>query len=114
MRLRALVMVLTLTAAVYLLWRWSVAGSHQVTAIVSGVALVPLFIVVVALTVRQVATTLGWAARQPRQRVRTGRPHAARLRRRSRSAATNMVSGGHDEPSPGGVSSSSSSAKIAA
>lgn len=42
MRPRALVLLLPLTGIDYLLWDWSVAGSHDVLALISGMTLLPL------------------------------------------------------------------------
>jgi hypothetical protein len=41
-RPRALVLLLPLTVGDYLLWNWSVAASHDVLALVSGMTLLPL------------------------------------------------------------------------
>jgi hypothetical protein len=41
-RPRALVWLLPLTAGDYLLWNWSVGGSHDVLALISGMTLLPL------------------------------------------------------------------------
>jgi hypothetical protein len=106
-RLRVLAFVLALIGAFYLLWSWAVAAGHDIPAIVAGVALVPLFIVLLALTVRQIAVTLGWVARRPRRRP------PARGAGISPSATT-MMAGEPAEPTPTGVSSASSPAKFAA
>jgi hypothetical protein len=108
-RLRVLGIVVVLTAGDYLLWRWSVAGGHDVTAIVSGVTLVPLFIVLLAVTVRQAAGAL-WAARRPQRRLRARSAWSARTQRRSRSAT--VVSGA--ESASSGVATPSPPSKIAA
>lgn len=42
MRLRALPLLLALTAADYALWDWSIAGGHDVVSLVSGLTLLPL------------------------------------------------------------------------
>ncbi len=42
MRLRALVFLLVLTVADYLLWNWSIAGGHDILSLVAGLTLLPL------------------------------------------------------------------------
>jgi hypothetical protein len=44
-RPRALVWLLPLTAGDYLLWNWSLAGSHDMLALASGMTLLPLAVV---------------------------------------------------------------------
>jgi hypothetical protein len=41
-RLRALPALLALTAADYALWDWSIANSHDIVSLVSGLTLLPL------------------------------------------------------------------------
>jgi hypothetical protein len=41
-RLRALVSLLVLTAADYVLWEWSIAEGHDVLSLVAGLTLLPL------------------------------------------------------------------------
>lgn len=41
-RTRTLAVLLPLTVGDYLLWKWSVAGSHDVIALASGMTLLPL------------------------------------------------------------------------
>lgn len=50
MRPRALVLLLPVTGIDYLLWDWSVAGSHDVLALVSGMTLLPLAVLSLWLT----------------------------------------------------------------
>ena len=42
MRLRALVSLLVLTAADYVLWDWSIAEGHDIVSLVAGLTLLPL------------------------------------------------------------------------
>lgn len=42
MRLRALVFLLVLTVADYMLWNWSIAGGHDILSLVAGLTLLPL------------------------------------------------------------------------
>jgi hypothetical protein len=44
-RPRALASLLALTAGDYLLWDWSLAGSHDVIALAAGLTLLPLAVV---------------------------------------------------------------------
>jgi hypothetical protein len=41
-RLRALVFLLVLTVADYMLWNWSIAGGHDILSLVAGLTLLPL------------------------------------------------------------------------
>ncbi len=41
-RLRALLLLLVLTASDYLLWNWSIADSHDILSLVAGLTLLPL------------------------------------------------------------------------
>ena len=41
-RLRALLLLLVLTAGDYLLWDWSIADSHDILSLVAGLTLLPL------------------------------------------------------------------------
>jgi hypothetical protein len=41
-RLRALALLLVLTASDYLLWNWSIADGHDVVSLVAGLTLLPL------------------------------------------------------------------------
>jgi hypothetical protein len=41
-RLRALVLLLALTAGDYALWDWSIAGGHDIVSLVAGLTLLPL------------------------------------------------------------------------
>jgi len=41
-RLRALLFLLVLTVGDYLLWQWSIAGSHDILSLLAGFTLVPL------------------------------------------------------------------------
>ena len=42
MRLRALLLLLVLTAGDYLLWDWSIADGHDILSLVAGLTLLPL------------------------------------------------------------------------
>jgi len=48
-RLRALPLLLALTAADYALWDWSIAGGHDILSLVSGLTLLPLATATVAM-----------------------------------------------------------------
>jgi hypothetical protein len=58
-RLRALATLLVLTASDYLLWDWSIAGGHDVVALVAGLTLLPLAAVSLAQLVLAAGRLLG-------------------------------------------------------
>jgi hypothetical protein len=70
---RPLAILTALAIADYLLWDWSVAGNHDVFAIISGLTLVPLILAVLwllALTVvRMLARTAQGSADRRRSRT---------------------------------------------
>jgi hypothetical protein len=75
-----LAIVSGLTIGDYLLWNWSLNGSHDVLALVSGLTLPPLaaaFIWLIALTgARLFARTRRPGANSPRKATRAARPAA--------------------------------------
>ena len=80
MRLRALVFLLVLTAADYLLWNWSIAGGHDILSLVAGLSLLPLGTVSIAQLALAAARLIG---------LLLGRPsHSARARRSAREVAS--------------------------
>jgi hypothetical protein len=66
-RHRPLAFVLALAAGDYLLWNWSLAGGHDVLALIAGLTLPPLAIAAAALIVLSAARLVARSA-QPRVR----------------------------------------------
>jgi hypothetical protein len=79
-RLRALLFLLALTAGDYLLWKWSIAGSHDILSLLAGCAFVPLAAISVY---RLVLAGAGLLSRMARRSSTT-----ARAKRASRAAET--------------------------
>jgi len=88
---RPLVPVLGLAIGDYLLWNWSLNGSHDVLALVSGLTLPPLVVACAWLLVLSVADLIAARIRRPSARARAGGAHARNRRRRGRQAATASV-----------------------
>jgi hypothetical protein len=84
-RLRALPLLLVLTAGDYALWDWSIASGHDVVSLVAGLALLPLAAATLAMASLGVARLLGVAleASSARRRSAAGKPHR-RARARAR------------------------------
>jgi hypothetical protein len=59
---RPLAFVLALAAGDYLLWNWSLAGGHDVVALISGLTLPPLAVALVGLLVLNAARLLAHSA----------------------------------------------------
>jgi len=76
--LRALLSVLALTLADYLLWHWSLAGNHDVLALASGLTLPPLAVAGAWLLALSLARLLARGARAPAARLRVHGARAAR------------------------------------
>jgi membrane protein implicated in regulation of membrane protease activity len=72
-RIRALLFLLALTAGDYLLWKWSIAGSHDVLSLLAGCTLVPLLAISAYRLVLAVAGLLSQAARRSSTSARTRR-----------------------------------------
>jgi hypothetical protein len=73
-RLRALPLLLVLTACDYVLWNWSIAGGHDVLSLISGLTLLPLAAATLALLALGAARLGGAvleATRDRRQRAAT-------------------------------------------
>jgi hypothetical protein len=68
---RPLALVSVLAAGDYLLWNWSLQGSHDVLALVSGLTLPPLAIALAWLLALNATRMLARIARAPRQPSRT-------------------------------------------
>lgn len=71
MRLRALPLLLALTAADYALWHWSIANGHDIVSLVSGLTLLPLLAATLALLVLGGGRLLGFALKRS-----SAHPHA--------------------------------------
>lgn len=101
MRLRALLFPLVLTVGDYLLWKWSIAGGHDVLSLLAGCTLVPL----IAIGTYRLAVTAAALLSRAARRSST----SARAKRASRKAALT-------QPSPHGpaAESDSSSGRLAA
>ena len=70
---RPLALVSVLCAADYLLWNWSLGGSHDVLALISGLTLPPLTVALLWLLALNLARLLARTARRPRATsVRSG------------------------------------------
>jgi hypothetical protein len=100
-RLRALVFLLVLTAADYLLWNWSIASGRDIMSLVAGLTLLPL-----------AAVSFGQLV------LAGGRLLALLLGRSSSSARAGQVSPEADMPGrvprPSASESDSSSSRLAA
>jgi hypothetical protein len=120
---RPLAIVSLLALADYLLWNWSLGGSHDILALVAGLTLVPLLIAVAWLLVKGAMRLLAETARRTRTRpaahggaarARTGGSPAGALRAtaaaRSNSEPRAVVSTGAGEAS----TQASPSSKLAA
>jgi hypothetical protein len=116
---RPLAIVSGLTIGDYLLWNWSLNGSHDVLALVSGLSLPPLAAALVWLIALTAARLLGWAtgratARVPARRTVRQSRSIARSRRELR-RKTASVQASTASPVPSSPSrQSSSSRKLAA
>ena len=77
---RPLAIVSLLALADYLLWNWSLGGSHDILALVAGLMLVPLLIAVAWLFVKGVTRLLAETARRTRTRPARARAGATRAR----------------------------------
>lgn len=71
MPLRPLALVSVLAGGDYLLWNWSLQGSHDVLSLVSGLTLPPLAIALAWLLALNATRLLARIARAPRQHSRT-------------------------------------------
>jgi hypothetical protein len=100
---RPLALVSVLAGGDYLLWNWSLQGSHDVLALISGLTLTPLAIALLWLLALNAARVLGWIAQRPR----TSRAGAGVT-----TAAANAPSAEIEDKEPGGERISSS--KLAA
>ncbi len=116
---RPLAIVSGLTIGDYLLWNWSLNGSHDVLALVSGLTLPPLAAALVWLIALTAARLLGHAtgraaARVPARRTVRQSRSIARSRRELR-RETSAVQASTASPVPSSPSRhSSSSRKLAA
>jgi hypothetical protein len=72
-RLRALVFLLVLTAADYLLWDWSIADGHDIVSLVAGLTLLPLAAVSLGGLVLAGARLLGLLLGRSSASTRAGR-----------------------------------------
>ncbi len=106
MRLRALPLLLVLTACDYVLWDWSIAGGHDVLSLISGLTLLPLAAVTLSLVALGAARVCGAILEAARDRRRP--PAIARTSTRRRTNARASHSALHQQPQP------SSNAKPAA
>jgi len=69
-----LALVSVLAGCDYLLWNWSLQGSHDVLALISGLTLPPLAIALIWLLGLNAARALAHLARAPRQRPQEASP----------------------------------------
>jgi hypothetical protein len=86
---RPLVFVSGLTIGDYLLWSWSLGGSHDVLALVSGLTLPPLAVACLWLLALSAARLIARTARRPGRRLerRTKRHQRKHARKRHPSTA---------------------------
>jgi hypothetical protein len=72
-RLRALPLLLALTAADYALWDWSIASGHDIVSLVSGLTLLPMAAITLGMLAvggaRLLRFVLGGTARRPTARA---------------------------------------------
>ena len=85
MQHRPLALVFVLAGGDYLLWNWSLQGSHDVLALISGLTLPPLALALIWVLGLSVARGLAQMARAPR--AAKARPRRPGARPASRSAA---------------------------
>jgi hypothetical protein len=105
---RPLVFVLALTVGDYLLWDWSLSGSHDVIALASGLTLPPLVLASLWVLAIGAARLLALTARRPARRTRAG--SASRRSAPARTASPAQSSIAMEDPAAPG----SSSGRIAA
>ena len=70
MRLRALPLLLVLTAADYALWDWSIANGHDILSLIAGLTLLPLAAATLAMLALGAARLLGFMLARPTTRRR--------------------------------------------
>lgn len=97
MRLRALILLLVLTVADYLLWNWSIANGRDIFSLVAGLTLLPLGAMSVAqlalAAARFMGLVLGSSSARARARART-----ATSRQTPRSESTAHASASESDP----------------
>jgi hypothetical protein len=77
-RLRALPLLLVLTAADYALWDWSIANGHDILSLIAGLTLLPLAAATLAMLALGAARLLGFVLARPTARRRpTAAPAAS-------------------------------------
>jgi hypothetical protein len=101
---RPLAAVSLLAVADYLLWNWSSGGSHDILALVSGLALVPLLIALAWLIVLGTTQLLAGMTRHART-ISTARAGAAGARSRRTRARGATGSAADTRRSPGTATS---------
>lgn len=77
MRLRALPLLLALTAADYALWDWSIADGHDITSLIAGLTLLPLAAATLAMLALGAARLLSFALARPAGNPARGRTRTA-------------------------------------
>jgi len=82
-RLRALPLLLALTAADYALWDWSIADGHDIVSLVAGLTLLPLAAATLALLAVGAARLVRLVLERSSARGRDGLPRRVRARRSS-------------------------------
>ena len=83
---RPLVPVLGLSVGDYLLWNWSLNGSHDVLALIAGLTLPPLVVACVWLLALTVADLIAATIRRPSTRSGSVRRRKRRARRQPTAA----------------------------
>jgi len=107
---RPLVLLSGLTVGDYLLWNWSLAGNHDVLALVSGLTLTPLAVVcVVLLALTGVRLAARLARRPTRRSAPGGAEHTARTCHRGAPSGMSL-----SEPPTKTTSGGTSTSKLAA
>lgn len=88
MRLRALPLLLVLTAADYAFWDWSIAGGHDLVSLISGLTLLPLAAATLAMLAVGAGRLLSLALEHPATRRRSAAGDAAKRRASAHDAQT--------------------------
>jgi hypothetical protein len=112
---RPLALLSGLTLGDYLLWKWSLGGSHDVLALASGLTLPPLVIACLWLLALSLARLLARSTRRlPVQAGRRGAGAQRQKRREARASSTTAGSLSQSPDSPASSASSAASRKLAA
>jgi hypothetical protein len=112
-RLRALPLLLALTAADYALWHWSIAGGHDILSLISGLTLLPLAAATLALLALGAARLCGVLLEAARE-WRAPATSRTTARRRPRTRASQRRSQPNPDAKPPARSEERGSRRLAA